>query len=66
MDSREPGDGYRVLTGYWQFAVAMIDQAPAKDPWVHAKVFAAQPLFDRHLPKVHCAEEKLVGRIQQK
>src|SRR5882724_3929311 len=56
---------HRVLAGDGKLDVAVVEQPPAQQARLDAKVFPPQGALDGDLPEARGAEEKLVARVVQ-
>src|SRR5579863_351193 len=63
VNEREAGQGDRMGAGHHDLAVAVVEQAPAKQADLNLKAGAPEPRLDRDLPQAHGAEHEIVVQV---
>jgi hypothetical protein len=63
VDRRQIGDRDGMLAGDRELVIAVVQQAPAQEPRIGAKIGAADAGFDRDFPQARRAEHQLVASV---
>jgi hypothetical protein len=63
VDRRQIGDRDGMLAGDRELVIAVVQQAPAQEPRVGAKIGAAKAGFDRDFPQARRAEHQLIASV---